>query len=67
MTAPDAHRSYLHTEAGESSLRCTCGNWRGKNCVDVGGFAEHVAASPRDHHDPPPGGPANADTTRRQP
>jgi hypothetical protein len=36
------HRSYLHTENRENSLRCTCGNWTGENCVDVAGFERHV-------------------------
>lgn len=36
------HRLYLHTEYRETSLRCTCGEWMGRNCVDNDGFAEHV-------------------------
>lgn len=44
------HRSYLHIEAGESSLRCDCGNWRGKNLADVQGHADHVkSATERTH------------------
>jgi hypothetical protein len=39
------HRLYLHTEYRENSLRCTCGQWMGKNCVDNDGFEEHVRAS----------------------
>lgn len=36
------HKAYIHKDAGESSLRCTCGRWQGKNLVDEDGFAEHV-------------------------
>lgn len=36
------HSAYLHTVDGENSLRCTCGRWMGKNCVDNDGHAEHV-------------------------
>lgn len=36
------HRSYIHQEARESSLRCTCGNWRGRNLVDHDSHAQHV-------------------------
>lgn len=36
------HTAYIHEEAGESSLRCTCGRWAGEHLVDVEGHAEHV-------------------------
>jgi len=36
------HEPYIHEEAGESSLRCDCGNWRGKHLADMEGHARHV-------------------------
>lgn len=36
------HESYIHKEAGESSLRCDCGRWRGKHLADLEGHARHV-------------------------
>lgn len=36
------HRSYIHVEARESSLRCTCGTWKGRNLVDLEGFKTHA-------------------------
>ena len=37
------HRPFIHKEAGESSLRCTCGEWRGANLVDAEGHQAHAA------------------------
>lgn len=39
------HESYLHQEDRVSSLRCTCGEWKGRNLVDHEGHAEHVVAA----------------------
>jgi hypothetical protein len=36
------HTAYIHKEAGESSLRCKCGRWKGKSLVDMEGHAQHV-------------------------
>lgn len=39
------HQAYLHKEADQSSLRCTCGNWVGKHLFDLDGHARHVQAT----------------------
>jgi hypothetical protein len=37
------HEAYIHKFAGESSLRCTCGAWKGRNLVDAEGHQAHAA------------------------
>lgn len=39
-----SHEAYLHREDGVSSLRCTCGQWKGRHLVDNAGHATHVVA-----------------------
>lgn len=40
----EPHESYIRRWAGESSLECSCGGWRGRHLVDLEGHRAHVRA-----------------------